>query len=346
MPPELLLQERDSPLLIRRKVLVGLALLASASRPQATNASTVKRVGLLAFASPADGLGFERSFLAALTKRGWAVGKNIAVSRAYEAEKVSRLSELADDLVRSKMDVIVTAGSLTTITAARATNSIPIVFAAPLPWAIEQGLIDSFGRPGHNVTGAGILDRSVFGKRLEYLKQLVPSATRLAWFQTEVLSVDTLSGGSFDLTPVLTELARKAGFEPRFFAILGGKDMTAVLDEIYRWGPQALTAGSVRVDESRRLAEWALRLKIPSAFPVRAGVEAGGLLSYAAQGAGEQLLAERAAEYVDRILRGARPATLPVDFPTRYELVINAKTAETFGLAIPQSLLLTAELTR
>ena len=114
-------------MMTRRNVLVAFALLrvASPSCPQTTGSSTAKRIGLLAIASPADALGFERSFLAALTKRGWAVGRNIAVSRAYEAENVRRLTELADDLVRSGLVVIVTAGSLTTITAARATTQSP-----------------------------------------------------------------------------------------------------------------------------------------------------------------------------------------------------------------------------
>jgi putative ABC transport system substrate-binding protein len=301
---------------------------------------------MLAWGSPKDELDFERSFLAAMSKRGWSSGTNIAITRLYAEESAERLAALANELVGSRMDVIVTGGNVTTIAAARATASIPIVFAASLPFAVEQGLIDSFARPGRNVTGAGT-DRELAVKRLQYLKQLVPSAKRLAWFLPDALaSVEKLSGGRVDILPVLSEMARQVGFETRFFATRADKDMAAMFTEIDAWGAHALYASISMNDQPRQLAEMAFRRKLPSAFPQREAVDAGGLLSYAALSYGNQFFAQRAAEYVDRVLRGARPATLPVEFATRYELLINAKTAETFGLSIPRSLLLSAELVR
>lgn len=339
---------KETSLFTRRDVLVGLALqsVASALRSQAAASGTARRVGILLWGGPRDELDFERSFLAAMSKRGWSAGTNVTITLLYAEESVERLVPLANELVRSQMDVIVTGGNVTTIAAARATGSIPIVFSASLPFAIEQGLIESFARPGHNVTGAGT-DRELTVKRLQQLKELVPSAKRLAWFQPDVLaSVERLSGGRVDILPVLFEMARKVGFETRFFSTRADKDMAAVFVDIDAWGAHALNASISTNDQPRQLAEMAFRRKLPSAFPERGGVDAGGLLSYAPRAYGNQFFAERAADYVDRILRGAQPATLPVEFATRYELVLNAKTAETFGLSIPRSLLLSAELVR
>ncbi len=203
----------------RRDVLVGLALqgVASGVRSQAVAPPAARRIGILAWGSPREELDFERFFLAALSQKGWSEGKNIVISRAYAEERVERLAVLANELVRNRMDVIVTGGNLTTIAAARATRSIPIVFSASLPFAVEQGLIESFARPGHNVTGTGT-DTEVIGKRLEYLKQLAPSATRLAWFQPDVLaSVETEAAGRVDILPVLFRNCTKGGIRVALF---------------------------------------------------------------------------------------------------------------------------------
>ena len=166
---------KEIPLFTRRDVLVGLALqsLASGLRSQAAASITARRIGILAWGGPRDELDFERSFLAAMSERGWSAGTNITITRLYAGESVERLMALAKELVRSRMDVIVTGGNVTTIAAARATGSIPIVFAASLPFAVEQGLIESFARPGHNVTGAGA-DVELTVKRLQYLKATGP----------------------------------------------------------------------------------------------------------------------------------------------------------------------------
>jgi putative ABC transport system substrate-binding protein len=339
---------KEIALFTRRAVLIGLAVqsVQSGLVSHAATSSTARRIGLLSWSDPRDEFAFERSFLTALSKRGWSAGTNITITRLYAEENADRLVALARELVRSQMDVIVTGGNLTAIAAARATGSIPIVFSASLPFAVEQGLIESFARPGHNVTGAGT-DSELVIKRLEYLKQLVPSAKRLAWFHPDALAfVETVSGVRVDIRSVLSKIARKAGLETRFFTTRRDKDIPAMFADIDAWDAHVLTASISMKDQPRRLAEMAFHRKLPSAFPVREGVDAGGLLSYAPLGAGDQYFGERAAEYVDRILRGAQPATLPVEFATRYEFLINARTAEHFGLSIPPSLLLMAELVR
>lgn len=326
----------------RRDVLLALALQCAAwpAAAQAPNSGTPKRVGILLGESPEDWLDYERGFLAAMREQGWANDKNLVIERAYADGKLERLAALADGLVRSRVDVIVTGGSPATMAAARATRVIPIVFIAPLPWVVEQGLIESYAHPGHNVTGAVLTDGDVIGKRLQFLRELVPTAKRPAWVWPDVLlSPETLSGGRINLIPVLRETAWKAGFETRFYAVRAGQDIAAVFDEVVNWGAQAVTAFA-----GGGIAELALRHKLPSAFPVRESVDAGGLLSYGAEGGSDSLLAGRSADYVDRILRGARPAELPVEFPTRYELAINVTTAKALRLSIPQALLLRAKL--
>jgi len=158
--------------------------------------------------------------------------------------------------------------------------------------------------------------------------------------------MDRLSGGRIDVAALLAELARTAGFETRFFPFRTETDLATAFDEVDRWRPQALTASVANLTQARELAGLAFRRRLPNAFQLREAVDAGGLLSYSAQAFTTRMTAEFAASYVDRILRGSNPATLPIEFVTRYDLVINAKTAEAFGLSIPRALLVSAEIVR
>ncbi len=224
---------------------------------------------------------------------------------------------------------------------ARATRTIPIVFFN-VPFPVEQGLIESFARPGRNVTGTTIYVAGMGAKRFEFLREVAPAAKRVyiinAWEHTE-----TLAGGQ--TSAVLGETARKMGFEANGYVVRDGKDLEAALAEALLWGAQALNIGSnTLVYAARhRIAEFALRHRLPSTFPSPANVEAGGLLSYGPSGEETWALITRCMEYTNRILRGAHPSDLPVEQPRNYQLVINMKTAKALGLTVPQSLLLRAD---
>ena len=279
----------------------------------------------------------------ALRKLGWDEGHNLAIERAHANLNAGMLRKLAEGLVRKRVEVIITNGPEATVAAARATRSIPIV-SFNLVWPEEQGLIDSLARPGRNVTGvsfyAGV---ETSAKRMEFLREVAPAAKRLSWIWPPDYE-ETVAGGRFSMAPAFESMARKLGFELRLHRIQKSEDIETALGEIAAWRAQALSAsGEHAIRAARRIAEFALDRRLPSAFPSAAIVEAGGLLSYAVAQGDMMLLFNRSLEYVDRILRGARPADLPVERPSRYELVINLKTAKALGLAVPQALLLRAD---
>ena len=209
-------------------------------------------------------------------------------------------------------------------------------------WPVEQGLIDTFARPGHNVTGiASYTGIEVTNKRLEFLREIVPAAKRLSWiWPSASLSLETVAGGRVNMVPVIEAAAKKLGFESKFHPIRGVQNLESVFSDIAAWHAQAIIGTSNVAPQE--FAELALRHLLPSAFLDRENVMARGLLYGVADSEWTSLLGRRA-EYVDRVLRGARPADLPVERPSRYELVINRKTATALDLTIPQSLLLRAD---
>jgi len=329
----------------RRDVLTALALTGAGARVRAQAVVARKRIGLLAGSTAGEHADFERAFLAALADKGWVAGKTMEIERVYSDGHGERLPELAQRLVRGGADVIVTGGSPTTIAAARATTSIPIVFSSAL-WPVEQGLVESFARPGRNVTGVAITDLDVVAKRLQFLREMAPSATRLSWIWPDFLfALDHLAGGRVDMTALLLQAAHRIGFEVRFHALRDGQDMMALSETIGAWKAQALTAYGEDTQVKTIIAQ-ALRDKLPSAFPAREYVAWGGLLSYGASGINDALMGRNAARYVDRLLGGAKAAELPVEFPTAFELTINLKTARALALTVPPSMLLAAETIR
>ena len=336
-------------MITRRDALVGFALpcVATGFRSYASALSSAKRVGYLTLAEDGEDAEFKRVFLEILASKGWSIGNNLSIVHVDAGGRVERLVPLAEELVRNRVDLVVTGGHVTTLAAARATTSIPVVFSGSVQFPIEQGLIESYARPGRNVVGAAISHGEITGKRLTYLKQLVPSANRLAWLLHDNWTrMDRLSGGSIDVVALLFEVARTAGFETRFFPFNTETDLAKAFNDVDAWRPEAFTASVATLSQARQLAGLAFRRKLPNAFPLREAVEAGGLLSYSAQAFNVRLNAQFAASYVDRILRGANPATLPIEFVTRYDFVVNASTAEAFGLSIPQALLVSAEVVR
>jgi putative ABC transport system substrate-binding protein len=329
----------------RRQLLVALGAMgvARVSTGQPSSSSQRKILGILNLLSQADA---ERLVVGTLRnelrKLGWVEGENLVLEGAYADNREERLPALAADLVRRRPDAIwVSAGSA--IAAARSTQAIPIVFFS-VAWPVETGLIKAFHRPGGNVTGVALYaGLEVSTKRLEFLREVAPDAQRLSWILDAHMG-ETVDGKRFDLIPLIESAARGVGYEVKFHFIQSTKDVDVVFEEILAWRAQALMVGaSVHTYNARnRIAEFALRHHLPSASVMEEFVSAGGLLSYHAKDTMITNIA-RSAQYVDRIFRGARPVDLPVERPSRYELMLNLKTAKATGIKIPSSLLVRAD---
>lgn len=274
------------------------------------------------------------SFKQGLRERGYIEGKNIHLEYRYAEGHYDRLPDLAADLVRDKVDVIVTTSSISARAARQATRTIPIVMASGSP--VERGLADSFSKPGGNVTGLSVFALELSGKRLELLKETVPKMTRVAalWSSSENESV---------LGFKETQDAAKALSLPMQSVELGDAvEMEKTFAELSKTRIDALLVvlSPLVTLNSRRIVELALKQRLPGMYPTRQFVEEGGLMGY-----GPLLgdLYRRAATYVDKILKGAKPADLPVEQPTKFELVINLKSANQIGLAIPPNVLARAD---
>jgi putative ABC transport system substrate-binding protein len=332
----------------RRDAISAFLALSSAAGPLGARAQTnppaqSKTLGILTLASAQDA---ERFWLPGLRIKlkalGWAEGQNLVIESAFADAKVERLATLAEELIRKRVDVILTYPDLPAISAARATRTIPIVFVN-VSWPVEQGLIDSYARPGRNVTGVSTYTSlEVSAKRLEFLKAVAPSATRLSWILSSPTE-QTVDGAGFDLRPELSKAARSLGYEVRFHFVQKTEDLDPVFADILASRAQALSlAGNPAIFVAReRIAAFALSNRLPTACAPLFLAEAGGLISYNAAGGGFAAI-PLSLEYVDRIFRGARPADLPVERPSRYELVLNIKTAKALGLQVPPAVLLQA----
>ena len=263
--------------------------------------------------------------------------------RSHAELDATRLAKLAEQLVRRRVEVIIANGPEAAVAATRATRSIPIV-CFNLVWPEEQGLIESFAHPGRNVTGVSFytgIETST--KRLQFLREIAPGAKRLSWLWPPDYQ-EKVDGGAFNVIPTLESMAGGLGFELRLHAVRKSEDIEKGLREALAWRAHAITASSEYVIHARkRVADFALQHRLPSAFPAWEIVEAGGLLSYALARAELASLVGRSLAYVDRILRGTRPADLPVERPSRYELVINLRTAKALGLTIPDTMRVRAD---
>lgn len=329
----------------RRGALQYLALLCGSPAMGAQGAQP-KRIGLLAEGPPSNLEAGERRFWALMKQRGWVLGENILVERRFANWNVDRLPALAQELLGKDVDVIISvAGQDAMVAAARATRSVPIVFFdAAVP--VERGLIESFPRPGRNLTGVSIVSESEYViKRLEFLRAVAPSARRLCWlWGNETLWMSKVDGSRYDWAASLVEVASRLEFETQFFLIRGPEDLTKAFQDAETWQAQALTASGRHVGElGQKIVQLALRHRLPSAFNGAGYVQEGGLVSYGIPESEIQVMEESMVLYVDRILRGARPADLPAVGPSRYELAINLKTAQSLGLTIPQAMLVRAD---
>jgi putative ABC transport system substrate-binding protein len=334
----------------RRDTLLALLALGAAAGPRvATSQASTKMpaLGYLTLVEASTQGPWDQTSLAVeLKKLGWVEGKNIRIERAYADRKYERLSVLAADLVRMKVDLIYAVGPYPALAAAKATKTIPIVFFGPT-FPVEMGLVDSYARPGRNATGAawsaGI---DVYVKLIEFVKQLAPAATRIAYLRPRSPAGDHIDSKELarqlEFLQQLVSAAKKMRLEMRGFDVSRPEDFDPAFRAIQAWRAQALYSHQTPITspEIQRIIDFANANRIPSFFDARAFANAGGLLTYGPEVS--QLVAQSVG-HVDRILRGAKPADLPVEMPTRYELFVNGKTAKTLGLTIPQSILARAD---
>jgi putative tryptophan/tyrosine transport system substrate-binding protein len=315
-------------------VLFVVALLAVAIIAEAQQPKKVARVGYLSNSDPARESARAETIRAALRDLGYIEGQNIASEYRYGEGKRDRAPELAAELVRLKVDIIVVAGGFTWIRAAmNATKTIPIVMMGLSADPVELGLVKSLARPGGNVTGLTTLSRELGGKRLELLKEAVPKIARVA-----VLYDPASPGNVHEMKEVLPVAARALGLTLRFWEVRAADGFERVFAALNKQRPDGLYVGGgqLTLANQKRIAGFALKSRLPSMYNRKESVDAGGLMYYGADLADSY---RRVATYVDKILKGAKPADLPIERPTKFELVINLKTAKQIGLIIPQKVL-------
>ena len=309
--------------------LLGLDSLADAAQP------ITYRIGFLAAGPRVSVSGRVEAFRAGLRQLGYVDGKNLVIEERYGDAKIERVPELAAELVRLKVDVIVTGGSQATGPAKNASSTIPIVMAQDND-PLGSGFVTSLARPGGNITGMANLNSELSGKQLEVLKEAFPKLGRVA------ILGDLSEPGS--APPVKeTELAAKAlGLQPYYFDIRNATGFDTALGSIRAKKVDALLALTSALFNSHRkqLVEVAAKLKLPAMYPRADYVDDGGLMTY---GVDVNDLFRRAASLVDKILKGAKPADIPVEQPKKFEFIVNLKTAKQLGVTIPPNVLVRAD---
>ncbi len=318
--------------------LLTIVLLITTPLAQAQQPQKVPRIGYLSNTDPARESTRSKVIRGALRDLGYIEGQNISIEFRYTEGKPDRSPKLAAELVSLKVDLIVVAGGTAPVRAAKnATKTIPIVMVGSGADPVEAGLIESLARPGGNVTGLTILNTELGGKRLELLKEAVPKLTHVA-----VLYRPTTPSSVVELKEVLPVAARALSLTIRPWAIPeadGYEQLFAALKKERLNGLYLLQTPLTNANRNR-IVGFTLKSRLPSIYTSRRDVDLGGLMSYGADSVANY---RRVAYYVDRILKGAKPADLPVEQPTKFELVFNLKTAEEIGLTIPQSVLYRAD---
>ncbi|MGH7772917.1 MAG: ABC transporter substrate-binding protein, partial [Candidatus Binatia bacterium] len=318
---------------------LGALLLALCFSAEAQQPKKVPRIGYLSSTEPVREFARFDAIRLALRDLGYIEGHNIASEYRYAEGKLDRAAELAAELVRLKVDIIVVAGGASWILAAKnATKTIPIVMTGSGADPVRAGLVESLARPGGNVTGFTNLSTELGGKRPELLKEAVPKLARVAVLYDPATPVSVLQ-----VKEVLPVAARALGLTVRSWEVRAADGLEKVFTALNKQRPDGfyVTGGGALIRSNyNRIANFALKSRLPSVYGTRAAVDAGGLMSYGADFADSY---RQVAWYVDKILKGAKPADLPVQQPTKFELVINLKTAKQIGVTIPQSLLFRAD---
>jgi putative ABC transport system substrate-binding protein len=322
---------------VKRREFISLLGGATAAWPHAARAQQPGKLPTIGFlGGPAPSIESERvaAFVQRLRELGRIEGRNVAIEYRWAEGRTERLSEFAAEFVRLKVDVIVTSATPPVVAAKQATSVIPIVFAA-VGDPVGTGLVTSLARPGGNVTGLSLQATDLAGKRLELLREVVPDLRRLAVMANvsappavlEMAEVQT-TARALGLEVVASEIRRPEDIAPAFESFKGRAEALYVCND------PLVTTNRIRINTL------ALGMGLPTMYNVREFVGAGGLMSY---GPNFLDLYRRAADFVDKILRGAKPAEIPVEQPTKFDLVINLTTAKALGLTIPESFLLRAD---
>ena len=306
--------------------------LASVYPTEAQQAGKVPRIGVL-FIGGRNQPHLE-AFKQGLRERGYTEGKNIALEYRYAEGKEDRLPELAAELVHLKVDVIVTTADFSARAAQQITRTIPIVLTTGDP--VASGLADSLAKPGGNVTGLTVLLADLSGKRLEILRETFPKMTRVAALWNPRESVATT------VFKETTAAAQGLALQLHSFEVQTLQDIEKAFAEMPKVRPNALLVllSPLVTLHSQRIVELALKQHLPGMYPTRQFAEEGGLMAYGPL-IGD--LYRRAAVYVDKILKGAKPADLPVEQPMKFEFIVNLKTAKQIGLTIPPNVLVRAD---
>jgi putative tryptophan/tyrosine transport system substrate-binding protein len=315
-------------------MLFAPCISASAQEPK-----KVPRIGYLSASDPATESTRAEPIRLALRALGYIERQNIATEYRYADGKIDRYPELAAELVRLKVDIIVVPGGDIPIRAAKnATKTIPIVMVGLGRDPVEAGLVESLARPGGNVTGITNLGTQLGGKRLELLKEAVPKVARVA-----ILYDPAIPRSVLEAKEILPAAARAVRLTVRSWEVRVADGFESVFTAISKWRPDGLYVlggGALMRANEKRIVGFALKSRSPSVYSTREYVDAGGLMSYGADLADSY---RRVAYYVDKILKGANPADLPVEQPTKFELVINLKTAKQIGITIPPNVLARAD---
>jgi putative ABC transport system substrate-binding protein len=326
----------------RRLALISIAILALLTAPLAGTAQHAKvaRVGHLSGGSFSEPPTLAREpFERGLRELGWTPGSNVIIEYRYAEGTPERLPDLASELVRLKVDAIVVRGSLAAQAARQATSTIPIVMSAVAD-PVGQGVIRNLARPGGNVTGlAWLTQAEIEGKHLELLKQAVPGLVRVA----TLVNPMAVSDPDGSRARAIGTAARSLGLDLQNVEVTKPEGIAEAFTVIgrARVGALAVRADAVVLEPNRaQVVALALKHRLPTVYPWRHYVDAGGLMSY---NTSIPVFHHRSATFVDRILKGAKPGDIPIEQPTKYELVINLKTAKALGLTIPPSLLLRAD---
>jgi putative ABC transport system substrate-binding protein len=323
---------------MQRREFITLLGGAAAAWPLAALAQQgerMRRVGLMN--SPANnalGQAWASAFQQELARLGWTEGRNVAVDVRWAEGRSERYTEIAAEFVRLKMDVIVTTGTPATLAAMKATSTVPIVFTS-VGDPVGTSLVTSLARPGGNATGLSNQTRDIAGKRIGLLRELIPALRGLGI----LVNADNVAA-VLEMREV-EAAAQALGLEPHILEIRRAEDIAPAFEALK--GPALalyVTIDGLVNANAFRINTFALSARLPTMFGTRYPVEIGGLISYGADNAD---LYRHAADYVDKILRGAKPGDLPVEQPTRFEFVINLATAKALGLTVPPTLLALAD---
>jgi putative ABC transport system substrate-binding protein len=316
-------------------ILVAVVLLALGVMAEAQQPKNVPRIGFIAVGSRSFSQHHADVFLQGLRDLSYVEDKNIVIDYRYGEGREDLLRDFAGDLVRLKVDIIVTASTVAALAAKQLTGTIPIVLAGTGD-AVATGLVASLARPGGNVTGLSALSPELITKQLELLKEIVPKAARVA------VLYDPRNPVNIPAWKEIEPVAHAFRIRLLRLEVQGPEEYESAFAAAARGGADALLVRREPLNQTyrTRIVSLAVQSKLPAIYPLRQYVEAGGLMSY---GVNDDHLYRRAAYYVDKILKGTKPADLPVEQPTKFEFIINLKAAKQIGLTIPPNVSVRAD---